>query len=439
MELDQHPLVGRERPGPQDQALRERQQPDGAQQGRADEHVARRLVGPELVGQQAGVHRELARLPVQHGITRRDGLGEHADGGAAGVVDLVLQSRAAQRGARMVAEGEEHLVPDVAEPARAVGADDHAVEAVAEVERDRHERRDLGVGRRRLGRGRRGRVVDAEDLVLGEHGAREPLRHRAVGRVVLEPLPVHDVERPVPVDVGPGHQQALLGLDQLDRRAQDQRVHIVLVVVLPAPRGLDPVQLPAELAAPLALRPPRLPEALEELGLVGAARLQPAGERLEPLALRLRVRAPPAVAGALAVPAAAREQRRHGEQGRRHGGDHAPRRAERHRQRGARGSRGDDAGEEVRAALPKRVHAVSADLRADVMPGYPTGAPGTRRGPGSSPAASARPPCGSWAGPRRRPCGARRGRRARPPTRGRRAFAHGPRRARERRLSAPPP
>ena len=50
----------------------------------------------------------------------------------------------------MISERQQQFVADLFEPSGAVGADDHAVEAIAQVERDGDQRVDLLVGRRRL-------------------------------------------------------------------------------------------------------------------------------------------------------------------------------------------------------------------------------------------------------------------------------------------------
>ena len=66
------------------------------------------------------------------------------------VAELVLEPVVLKRRPGVVSEREQELVADLVEAAGPVGADDHAVEAIAQVERDGDERFDLAVGRRRV-------------------------------------------------------------------------------------------------------------------------------------------------------------------------------------------------------------------------------------------------------------------------------------------------
>src|SRR3712207_7100212 len=81
------------------------------------------------------------------------------------------------RGPGMVAEGEEELVADVLEAAGPVRAHDHAVEAIAQVDGDGHQRVDLRVGRRGL------RLARARSE---EHTSELQSRQYLVCRLLLE-------------------------------------------------------------------------------------------------------------------------------------------------------------------------------------------------------------------------------------------------------------
>ncbi len=284
MQLDQRPLVGRQLARAQPRPLGQRQVADRPQQRGADQHVALALVELEVLGEQARVDRELARLPVQDRVVRRDRLGEHADRRPARVAELVLEPVVLKRRPGVVTEREQQLVADILEAARPVGADDHAVEAIAQVERDRHERVDLAVGGRGLAIARARRVVVAQDLVAGQHRAGEALRDGAVRRIVLEALRADDVELPVAVLVLARDEHPLVGLDELDRGAEDQAVQVVALGEHAA-LGLEPLDLRPQLAVPLALGLPGLAQPVHELRLLLALRLEPADVALEPLAL----------------------------------------------------------------------------------------------------------------------------------------------------------
>ena len=93
----------------------EREIADRAQQRGGDDHVPPAVVDPELLGQQTCVHRQLARLSMQHGVVRRDGLGEHAHGRAVRVAQLVLQPAVVERGTGVIPERQQQLVADLLE------------------------------------------------------------------------------------------------------------------------------------------------------------------------------------------------------------------------------------------------------------------------------------------------------------------------------------
>ena len=179
----------------------QREAADGAQKRRDDDHVSPALVEPQLLGQQTRVNRQLARLTVQHRVVRRDRLGEDAHGRAVRVSQLVLQPAVVERRTGVISERQQQLVADLLEASGAVRADDHPVEAIAQIERDGDERVDLPVG----GGGVLGigttRIVLAQDLVSREHGAPEALRQRALRRIVLEAVGQHHVQRAVAVVV----------------------------------------------------------------------------------------------------------------------------------------------------------------------------------------------------------------------------------------------
>ena len=174
---------------------------------------------------------------------------------------------------------------DVVEAARPVGADDHAVEAVAQVEGDRDERLDLLVGRaRRIAAG--DRLVLAHDLVGSQHLAGEALRHVAVGWVVVEPVRDDDVERAVAVGILAGQEHPLLRLDELDGRLQHEVPDVAGRVGVGCPaRVVQALDLPTQLAVPLALGAARPPETLGQLALAAELVLRPAQRALQALAL----------------------------------------------------------------------------------------------------------------------------------------------------------
>jgi hypothetical protein len=97
---------------------------------------------------------------------------------------------------------------------------------------------------------------------------------------VLEPARDDDVQRAVAVLVLPGDQHALLGIDELHRRGEDEVPHAAAFALLPA-HGLQPLQLPSQLPVPLALGLPRRPQLLQQADLHVALLLQPAGVALE--------------------------------------------------------------------------------------------------------------------------------------------------------------
>ena len=75
-----------------------------------------------------------------------------------------------------------------------------------------------------------------------------------------------------------------LGLDELDRCVENERVHVV-VACEAARRFVHPLQLPAELAVPLALGTPRQLEATKQDPLPRSGLLGPQKSLLDPLAL----------------------------------------------------------------------------------------------------------------------------------------------------------
>ena len=112
----------------------------------------------------------------------------------------------------------------------------------------------------------------------------ETLRDGAVLRIVFEAVRDRDVEGAVAVGVLAREQDALLGLDELDRCVENERAHVVRGL-----RGRDAfvhlLQLPAELAVPLAFGTPRLLEATKEDPLRPSGLLGPPKSLLDPLAL----------------------------------------------------------------------------------------------------------------------------------------------------------
>ena len=145
VQLDQRSLLGRQRVRGVPLPRGEREVADGAEKRRGDDHVPPPIVEPQLLGQQTRVDRQLARLSVQHRVVRGDGLGEHAHGRAVRIAQLVFQPAVVERGTGVISERQQQLVADLLEASGAVGADDHPVKAIAQVERDGDERVDLPV------------------------------------------------------------------------------------------------------------------------------------------------------------------------------------------------------------------------------------------------------------------------------------------------------
>ena len=79
----------------------------------------------------------------------------------------------------------------------------------------------------------------------------EALCDGAVLWVVCEAVRDHHVEGAVAVGILAREQDALLGLDELDRCVENERAHVV-VACEAARRFVHLLQLPAELAVPLA-------------------------------------------------------------------------------------------------------------------------------------------------------------------------------------------
>ena len=117
------------------------------------------------------------------------------------VSQLVLQPAMVKHGTGVISERQQQLITDLLKAPGPVSADDHPVEAIAQIERDGDERVDLTVS----GGGLRGigttRIVLAQDLVSCEHRAPEALRQRALRRIVLEAVGQHHVQRAVAVVV----------------------------------------------------------------------------------------------------------------------------------------------------------------------------------------------------------------------------------------------
>jgi hypothetical protein len=203
------------------------------------------------------------------------------------LAEIVLQPVGLERCAGMVAEREQQVVVERLESALAVRAHDHALEAVEQVERDRDEVLDLRVGRV-VAVGRR---VLAHDPVALEHLAGESLYDRAAARVLIKPVRAHRVELPVAVGVAAREQQALLGLDELDRGAEDQVSRIDWFVVCPAHHVLV-LQLGAELAVEIALRAAAALQPLDQLAAPHELSLVALEVRAQAVALRQRAREP---------------------------------------------------------------------------------------------------------------------------------------------------
>ena len=115
-----------------------------------------------------------------------------------------MQAAVLQHRPRVVAEREKNVVVELLEAVRPVGADHHAMEVVADVDRHGHQRVDLLV----RGGVAAARLVLAHDLVALHHPVGKALRHPAVGGIVLEPAGAHQVELAVAVVVLAGEQQA---------------------------------------------------------------------------------------------------------------------------------------------------------------------------------------------------------------------------------------
>lgn len=93
-----------------------------------------------------------SEMPILPGVRAHgrllglDGVGERADRPEVGRAQLAAQARVAQDGARVVAQRQQHVVLEVVEAAVAVGAHEHPVELVVDVDGQGYEVLDLGVG-----------------------------------------------------------------------------------------------------------------------------------------------------------------------------------------------------------------------------------------------------------------------------------------------------
>jgi hypothetical protein len=201
------------------------------------------------------------------------------------LAEIVLQPLVVQCRAGMIAEREQQVVVERLESAPAVGAHDHALEAVEHVERDRDEVLDLRVGRV-LAVGRR---VLAHDSVLVEHLAGEPLYDRAAAWVVGESVRTDHVEPSVLVGIPARQQQAPLGLHELDRGTQDQVPRIPLLVRRAARRMLA-LQLDAQLAVEGSLRTAAALQPLDQPAAPHKLALAALELRTQAVALRHRAR-----------------------------------------------------------------------------------------------------------------------------------------------------
>ena len=258
--LHERALVRRQRTGGEQDPFRDGDVADVAQERRGRDHLELVRAQIEPACDRAGEQRGFARLAAQDGVAGVEHADQHSHDCAVRVLQVMLEALTLQCGAGMVAERQQQVVVDVLEPVASVGAHDHAVEAPAQVQRDRDEVLDLGV--RSIGCGFR-RVL-ADDLVAIEHFPREALHDRAALRIVLEPVRAHEVEAAVGVLVGARQQQSLLGLHQLDRRPQDQLAS-VRVLLEPTARLVLALELRTQLGVPGALGPPAALQALDEL------------------------------------------------------------------------------------------------------------------------------------------------------------------------------
>jgi hypothetical protein len=141
------------------------ERPGGEQVMRLVAGVVRATEGVEPErGRVGGEQREPQRERASHALDRRarrrllalDRLGaggEHPYGGEVRAAQLAVQAAVLEHGAGVVAEREQHVVVELLEAARSVGAHHDAGEAVGGVDRDRDERLDLSVGSRALALG----------------------------------------------------------------------------------------------------------------------------------------------------------------------------------------------------------------------------------------------------------------------------------------------
>ena len=258
VQLDDRALVGIQRAGGHQQAVRQREVADVAQQRREHQDVALVVGEVELAREDVGQDRGLGRLAVQDEVAGGQRLEQHPYGPLARLVQVAAQVAVLQGGARVIAERQQQVVLDLLEAAGAVGGEHDAVEAVAQVQRDRHQVLDLAVGGGQLVLGQVGEgIVLADRLVAFEHQAGEPLHDGAVLRIVLEAVREDEVAVAVAVGVRRLEQQSLLGLEQFERGAEDQLAGI---------RGgredaaalVQALELGPQLAVELALRAPRL-------------------------------------------------------------------------------------------------------------------------------------------------------------------------------------
>jgi hypothetical protein len=260
VQLDHRALLAREGARLEQHPLAHAELADVPQQARELQLLATGRLDVEPLGHPVDVSADLGGVGNDIGIAGLDGVGKHAHDREVGRAQPSVEALVLERGPGVVPEREEHVVVQLLEAARAVCADDHALEAVVHVHGDRHERLDLAV--RVLVPA--GRAVLADDLLALQHPFREALRQGALGRVLAETGVADEVEQSIAVRVLAREQEAALGARELDCDLEDQLVEV-------AARSLAVVErahLVAKLTRPPALRVPRALGAQPQAALV---------------------------------------------------------------------------------------------------------------------------------------------------------------------------
>ena len=194
-------------------------------------------------------------MGLDKGVLALHRVSEHSDDREIGRTHASLKAVVLQNRSRMVSEREKNVVIELLEAAGPVRANHDSLEPVVHVNRDGHKRRDLVVGG---GQPVTGSVL-AHYFVSFEDPLGEPLGHRALAGVVLEPPVTDQVEPPVAVAVTFGEEEPALCLRQTHGHFKNQLLEVRTCSVAP----VQVHDLAAKLPRPGAL------------GLAGSVHSQP--------------------------------------------------------------------------------------------------------------------------------------------------------------------